>query len=175
MNEKLKELEENGGKPTEHVRETSDVRDVVLVLDTSGSMDGYKLRETKEAACKFVDTVLQEGASVAVVSYDDYAMKMADFSMDGPYLQSVINNLITGGSTNTDDGLQNAEELLQESHARKRIIVLMSDGEANEGRTDEALTAYANELKDQGIIIYTLGFFEACSWAGVLPREDARR
>lgn len=160
VNEKLKELEENGGKPTEHVRETSDIRDVVLVLDTSGSMDGYKLRETKEAACKFVDTVLQEGASVAVVSYDDYAMKMADFSMDGPYLQSVINNLITGGSTNTDDGLQNAEELLQESHARKRIIVLMSDGEANEGRTDDALTAYANELKDQGIIIYTLGFFD---------------
>lgn len=159
VQEKLNLLE-NERLYGQSVRETSDVRDVVLVLDTSGSMDGYKLRETKEAACSFIETVLQNDASVGIVSYDDAAAMRADFSMSEQYLKDTVNAMYTGGSTNTDAGLQTAEQMLQESHARKRIIVLMSDGEANEGRTDDALTAYANELKDQGIIIYTLGFFD---------------
>ena len=41
-----------------------------------------------------------------------------------------------------------------------RIIVLMTDGEANEGKTGDDLIAYADELKQQGYLLYTLGFFQ---------------
>ena len=143
-------------------RDTSDVRNVVLVQDTSGSMDGYKMNQTKIAAVEFIDTVLREDAAIGVVSYDDYAAMRADFSKDGDYLKTVVNDLYTGGNTNTEDGLRTAAEMLRNTPAQKKIIVLMSDGEANEGLTDDDLTAYANELKDEGILIYTLGFFD--SW-----------
>lgn len=45
--------------------QTSEERDIVLVLDTSGSMSGKPLDETKKAASNFVQTILKEDASTA--------------------------------------------------------------------------------------------------------------
>ena len=42
-----------------------------------------------------------------------------------------------------------------------RSFKLMSDGEANDGRVGEDLIAYADSIKDEGILIYALGFFES--------------
>src|SRR5699024_10707814 len=45
-------------------------------------------------------------------------------------------------------------------NAKKKIIVLMSDGEPNEGKEGEELIAYADAIKSDDVLIYTLGFFE---------------
>lgn len=145
-------------KPT---RTTSSERDIVLVLDTSGSMDGTPLDETKKAATNFVDTILEEDASIGVVNYDSDAEMKSDFSNSKNSLDRVINSLSTGGSTNMEAGLRTADEMLTQSSAKKKIIVLMSDGEPNEGLTGDELVSYADELKGKGIYIYTLGFFES--------------
>ena len=137
-------------------------RDVVLVLDTSSSMDGAPLRETKEAAKEFVSTVIPENASVGVVTYSSHAEIECPFSMSEGYLNGYINDISSGGNTNIEDGLKTAAGMFGEKNSdRNRIIVLMSDGEANEGKTGDELIAYANELKKQGITIYTLGFFQS--------------
>ena len=39
----------------------------------------------------------------------------------------------------------------------------MSDGEPNEGKEGEDLIAYADDIKNDDILIYTLGFFENMS------------
>ncbi len=41
---------------------------------------------------------------------------------------------------------------------KKKIIVLMSDGEPNEGKTGDELIEFAETIKNEGIYIYTLGF-----------------
>ena len=135
-------------------------RDVVLVLDSSGSMDGTPLDETKKAATKFVDTVLEQSASVGVVKYDDEAEIVSPFSNSADYLKRSITAIDTGGATNIEDGLSVAESMLSGSSAKKKIIVLMSDGSPNEGKVGDELIEYADKLKKQGIYIYTLGFFE---------------
>ena len=53
--------------------------------------------------------------------------------------------------------------MLDSSNAKKKIIVLMSDGEPNEGKEGENLIAYADDIKSEDILIYTLGFFENMS------------
>jgi len=159
VQEVIDRLEGEKGE-SEPERETSDERNVVLVLDTSGSMAGQPLRETKTAASEFIETVLREDASIGIVHYDSYAEMSADFSRDEAYLKSVVDGLYDGDMTNTEAGLLLAEQMLQGTTARKKIIVLMSDGLANEGKTDEDLTEYAETLKAEGIYIYTLGFFQ---------------
>ena len=140
---------------------TSSERDIVLVLDTSGSMSGTPLDETKKAATNFVDTILEENASIGIVNYDSDADMKSDFSNSKNSLDSVISELGTGGSTNMEAGLRTANQMLSQSSAKKKIIVLMSDGEPNEGLTGDELIAYADELKGKEIYIYTLGFFES--------------
>lgn len=142
-------------------RQTSGERDIVLVLDTSGSMSGTPIEETRKASVNFIDTILQEDASIGVVTYEDSANMLSDFSMDRNALESVVNGIGPGGSTNIEAGLQMAREMLEYSNAEKKIIVLMSDGEPNMGKVGEDLISYADEIKAEGTYIYTLGFFES--------------
>lgn len=137
-------------------------RDIVLVLDNSGSMSGTPLDETKKAAVEFVQTVLggEESASIAVVSYSDYAKIVSGFSSRESALVEAINSIYAQDMTNIDDGLQKAEELLANSKADKKIIVLMSDGEPNMDRCGDDLIKYADEIKKNDTYIYTLGFFD---------------
>ena len=135
-------------------------RDVVLVLDASGSMEGTPLEETKKAATKFVDTVMGHNAQVGIVKYDDEAEIVSPFSDNSTSLKSSIEDISSGDSTNIEDGLSTAEDMLSSSSSKKKIIVLMSDGEPNEGKEGDELIEYANELKEKGIYIYTLGFFD---------------
>ena len=140
-------------------RTTSGERDVVLCLDMSGSMAGNKLQQTKEASIKFINTVLQEDASIAIVTYDGSARVLSDFSNSAEDLISKVNEISDGGSTNIEDGLVKSYNLLNYSNAKKQIIVLMSDGEPNSGKVGEELISYADSIKNEGVYIYTLGFF----------------
>lgn len=148
------------GASHETVKEPSSERDIVLVLDTSGSMNGTPISETKKAASSFINTILQEDANIGIVTYDSSAHIASDFSTNATTLTEVVEDIYTGGNTNIDDGLSTAYSMLQNTNAKKKIIVLMSDGVPNEGRVGDSLVAYADELKNEGILIYTLGFFE---------------
>lgn len=148
-------------KINELERATSDERDIVLVLDVSGSMSGTPLEETKKASTKFVDRILDEDASIGIVTYDNSANMVSDFSVDKNSLKTVANNIGGGGGTNIEAGLIKAQEMLSISKAKKKIIVLMSDGEPNDGKVGDDLISYANSIKADGTYIYTLGFFQS--------------
>lgn len=136
-------------------------RSIALVLDTSGSMSGTPIEETRKAASNFVFSVLPENAAVGVVTYTEYAQVRTDFTMDSSKLEEIVSNLSAGGGTNIDDGLKQAYNMLQRTSSKKKIIILMSDGEPNNGRTGDELIAFADEIKQSGVYIYTLGFFDA--------------
>lgn len=145
---------------TENESTTSEERDIVLVLDVSGSMSGTPLEETKKASANFVNTILKEDASIGIVTYNGEADRVSDFSMNKSTLQNVVSNLYDGGGTNIEAGLKEAQSMLNGSNAKKKIIVLMSDGEPNDGKQGDELVAYADEIKETGVFVYTIGFFE---------------
>lgn len=150
-----------GNEPAQElVRTTSDERDIVLVLDVSGSMSGTPMEETQKASVNFIDTILEEDASIGIVTYDDNAEQLSDFSIDRSHLTEIASDISSGGGTNIEAGLAEAKSMLDSSNAKKKIIVLMSDGEPNKGKEGEELIAYADEIKSDDVLIYTLGFFE---------------
>lgn len=142
-------------------RSTSDEREIVLVLDTSGSMSGTPIEETRKASENFINTILDEDACIGVVTYDSGASMISDFSVDKTWLSESVAGINSGGGTNIEAGLAKAREMLEASNAKKKIIVLMSDGEPNQGKEGDELISYADEIKNDSTIIYTLGFFES--------------
>lgn len=156
---KIDDIEKDNGKTEWPLMSGSDERDIALVLDVSGSMGGTPMNETKNASEKFINTVLKEDSSIGVVTYDNTSMCIADFCMNERYLKNAIQNLNSGGGTNMEAGLSQAYSMLQSSNAKKKIIVLMSDGEPNEGKTGDELIEFAETIKNEGIYIYTLSFF----------------
>ena len=149
-------------------------KDVALVLDVSGSMDGRPLEETKNAAGQFVDVALENGAECALVTYDNEAQTLSGFSSDGATLRSEALGLDSGGGTNIEDGLAQAAALLAARSQSAQYIVLMSDGEPNDGKTGDELIAYAESIRDPNgdgvdeVRIYALGFNESASGQDLL-------
>ena len=156
---KIDEIEKDGGKSEWPTMTSSGERDIALVLDVSGSMAGTPMDETKKASHNFINTILKEDASIGVVTYDSSSMCLSDFCMNEGYLNNTIQNINAGGGTNMEAGLAQAYSMLKDSKAKKKIIVLMSDGEPNEGKVGQELIEYAEAIKKDGVYIYTLGFF----------------
>lgn len=149
----------------------SDV-DMALVFDVSGSMDTYsansgvtKLQAAKNQVQAFVTKVKPEdiggsNASVraGVVSFADDGKVVSDLSGDRDEVSSAIESMTTGEMTNIYAGLELGIEMLESSQAAAKILVLLSDGENNEGHTNDEVRALAAQAKSAGIVIYTIGF-----------------
>ena len=144
-------------------------RDVVLVIDISGSMDGTPIVQTREAAAKFAETVLTQSPStrISLVTYSESANDRIIESSNKAVLADAVNDLRAYGGTNTYDGLDHANQILMKSKSEKKLVVLMSDGEPNEGPYedgyDKPIIKLADEMKQKDITIYTLGFFHNLS------------
>ncbi|MBE6796701.1 MAG: VWA domain-containing protein [Ruminococcaceae bacterium] len=136
-------------------------RSIVMVLDNSGSMEGKPLDETIDASASFVETVTQYNAQVGIVTFDDNAERICDFTVRKSVLDRKINNMSAGSTTNIHAGLEEAKRMLDETDSSKKIIVLMSDGLPNDGYCGSDLISYAQDLKSEGIIVYALGFFHS--------------
>lgn len=139
---------------------TSKQRDIVLTLDTSASMNGTPLEETKKASTKFVDSILNKNSNIGLVSYSGEATNLSGICSNATFLKDNITGLFSQMDTNIEAGLFKAYSMLQAGKAKKKIIVLMSDGEPTVGKTGEDLIKYAEKIKEQGVLIYTLGFFQ---------------
>lgn len=150
------------GTSTTPTTPTTDIsRDIVLVLDTSGSMSGTSLTYTKAAATKFVDQILDASKStnIAIVTYAGSANTLIGLTNDKAALTKAIDGISTNGMTNIYTAMQAADTILQSSKANKKAIVIMSDGEANEGTTATAQTITTEEkdsvyFTDYGAAIY---------------------
>lgn len=158
----------------------------VLVIDISGSMNslwqgGVKLDSAKNAATDLVTMIEQENQvgggvhSVAVASFNNApALDLAP-TTDTTLAKTAIMGLVAAGGTNIGAGLQTAIAALQgASPASERFIILLSDGNTNDGLTpDEILAGPVQEAAASGICIYTVGFGEPGDLNEMLLRQIA--
>lgn len=159
-------------------------RDLVIALDTSGSMgeSGYD-KETKESR-KF-DIVLEILQNFILHRYDDnlgvvvfgnFAFASAPLTYDRKSLSFVLKYLdvgIAGDNTAIGDGLVQAVKVLEHSQTQNRVIILLSDGYQNSGTyspKDGVLQAKAKNIK-----IYTIGIGKSSDYDASLLKQIAKQ
>ena len=114
-----------------------------LVLDLSSSMSGQPLVELKKACKKYVQELFENGDDnyVAIVAFQSSAFTVLDFSNDKTTINSKIDSLSDGGSTNISAGIERALSLFDNVYKTVSSIdvisntLVMSDGEPNNGLT----------------------------------------
>lgn len=111
--------------------------DVVLVIDCSGSMEGAKLTNTRQAAKAFGQKLLTEGSTtrIAIVTFIKEATAYNNGHFYGAgelaaFETAVEKATYAEGGTNQQAGLHVAQQLLNTSAAGLKNIVILSDGEA---------------------------------------------
>lgn len=106
--------------------------DIVLLIDTSGSMSSNsKMTNAKAAANAFVDDLIKSDGRtrIAVVSFSEKATERCAFTTDAKTLKTAIGGLSANGGTNIQAGLKETYNILAKSNANKKYIVLLGDGE----------------------------------------------
>lgn len=99
--------------------------DVVLVIDTSGSMEGAPISAAVDAARTFVGE-LPPDIRVGLVTFSDEPRVLQEISTDRSTLLNEISSLQPSGETALYDALTEASALF--SGSGQRNIVLLSDG-----------------------------------------------
>ena len=114
-------------------------REIVLVLDASGSMDDKikgskdkKITTLKESANKFIENVLTEAnkgkIKIGVVWYAKNATASCKLTDSVTDLKTCIDKGIANGGTNVQEGIKVAKGLFTTSDNEKSLLVL-SDGQ----------------------------------------------
>lgn len=124
--------------------ENSKKADIVLVIDSSGSMND-KINKVKSAAKNLSKNILngsnddQVKISVANFYYNSGKYNVCggssdlqtDFTSDLDTINQAIKNIPSGGGTHTQDGIWRAQDMLSSNKSRKdtkKNIVFFSDG-----------------------------------------------
>ncbi|WP_047985249.1 VWA domain-containing protein [Ornithinibacillus californiensis] len=102
---------------------------MVIVLDRSGSMSGYKMDLAKEAAARSVE-LLREQDTLGFIAFDDQPWQIIE---TGPLANKEeaaeqIRSITEGGGTNIFPALEKAYEQLEPLNLKRKHIILLTDG-----------------------------------------------
>jgi Ca-activated chloride channel family protein len=139
--------------------------DIALALDISGSMAGldFQPQNRLEAAKQVIDEFIGQRPydKIGLVVFASEAFNQAPLTLDRNALGRSLDQVALATDLGLEDataiglGIANAANMLAQSSAKSKIIILLTDGVHNAGEIDP-LTA-AEAAKVLGIKIYTVG------------------
>lgn len=135
-------------------------RDVVLVVDRSGSMAGTKIIDLQAAISVFAATLIATPVleQVGLASYSQFATEDVDLTTD---LTAIVNGLLAlriRGRTSISRGMEAGEAIMNRGRNEdfiERTLIVMTDGRHNEGPEPSTV---ATRLAADGVQIHTITF-----------------
>jgi Ca-activated chloride channel family protein len=154
---------------------------VVLVVDTSGSMEGAKIANVKDALRAFVEQIKGPDEAVALVefySFVDVLTPLDRLAVNREDLLRSIDGLVADGDTALLDAVFEAYEGLQDLGDAERInaIVVMTDGRENYSDISLGrLTDYMRRGNETGVpvIVFAIAYGENADYGTLNALAEA--
>jgi tight adherence protein B len=147
-------LTENGNPRFVDVVKLRDTIEVVVVIDTSGSMAGAPIEAARTAATDFVASLDPE-TRVAVIGFGADVETAAVFEATRSRTTAAISGLEAGGETALYDALVTAAGAFGSGDSR-RFVVVLSDGTDTASTSSLQQAARALETSDAALYAITL-------------------
>ncbi len=137
-------------------------KDIIFVIDVSGSMQGEKIQQAREALRYCVNTLSPEDRFEIISFSSDVENFQSNLKKAGKdeleNARYFIDNLRAGGGTNINGALQQALALKAAADNRASSIVFLTDGLPTEGQTDIGrILQNIPEKKKEFIRIFSFG------------------
>ena len=104
---------------------------IMLVIDKSGSMAGVKIQLAKRAALATAEAINPRD-QIGVIGFDGQSRVILELTpaADRATVGSHISSLEAGGGTFLYPALEDAHSRLTESNARRKHVIVLSDGQS---------------------------------------------
>ncbi|MCP5098166.1 MAG: VWA domain-containing protein, partial [Chloroflexi bacterium] len=134
---------------------------LVMLLDTSGSMRGSKMEGMLEAAVSFVDQ-MGDDDYISIVGFSTEPYLVVEHERLGDARQKVTNaieNLRAEGDTTLFDGIGAGTKLLQETASldTSNVLVVLTDGQDTRSYRYDANTA-AQAALEGGMTVFAIAY-----------------
>jgi len=154
---------------------------IMLVVDTSGSMAGDKISNVKQALKTFLEQIPSDQERVGMVLfsssvYDTISPK--ELGTNRAILNSKIDSIKAGGNTALLDSVKAAYDQLESLNDKSRInaIVVMTDGlENNSNISLDRLSKYMRDTNQSGVqvTVFSIGYGKDADWNTLKAMSDA--
>ncbi len=139
-------------------------RDISIVLDQSGSMQGEKIGQARIALKDVLDGLLAQD-SFALTTFHSKVSELNDEAVPATAgnlsdAKAFVDEIVADGGTNLHDALQSGIQALPLNKGNPRYVVLLTDGIPTEGETDtEAILDMVRSVNEVGarIVIFGIG------------------
>jgi uncharacterized protein YegL len=138
-------------------------KDIIFVLDKSGSMGGTKIMQLKEAFSEIVDQ-LPKDDSFNIIEFDGNINQYKSSSVkakdsEKEKAKDHINDISAGGSTNINEALLKGLKNIDTNEYRAPIIIFLTDGQPTAGVTDtNKIRENIMNSNNHDTAIFSLGF-----------------
>jgi Ca-activated chloride channel family protein len=143
------------GKPVPivHFQEETSPASIMLLIDTSSSMEGTPLQEAQRAAREFLDRT--GGANeIALLAFNERVTTVAPFA-ERTAVRSAVDGLRASGGTALYDAIARAIEGMRGARHRRRAIVVLSDGKDED--SSSRYGALERLIQSSDVVVFSIG------------------
>lgn len=149
------------------IYKTEPVRDLLLALDLSQSMDTRDFKDPAGALEPRVQAVRQvvsafvahrPGDRIGLIVFGDAPYPLAPFTLDHALVRTLIDDMMpgmAGASTSLGDAIGLGIKMFDNSHAAEKVLILLTDGNDTASRMPPAQAA--DIARTRGVVVHTVG------------------
>ena len=149
--------------------------DIILVLDTSGSMATEDVSPNRfflaKAALRSLLSRL-EGDRFGLLAFEGDAYPLVPLTLDadaiGLFLETIETGIVPAAGSSLGVGMAKALEMFVDQDRKNKVLILVSDGEDLEGEIEVAI----DKAKEAGIVVHTVGV--GSEKGGPVPNQNAQ-
>jgi VWFA-related protein len=126
-----------------------------IALDTSGSMDGEKMRAARIALDRFLFDLLDRADEVFLYRFDSDPELVEGWTKDRQRISAELGRLQPRGGTAMYDTVAEAVPMAQSGSHRKKALLVISDGNDTSSRTD--VDDLKQMIRETEVLVYAIG------------------
>jgi VWFA-related protein len=126
-----------------------------IVLDTSGSMAGDRIRAAQKALNRFLYDLLEPTDEIFLYRFSDRPSLVQGWTMNHQQVRRALGRIVPEGGTAMNDAIAEAVALLPTGRHKKKAVVLLSDG--NDTASTKKRRDVQRLIRESETLVYALG------------------